>query len=111
MGSHPATRSGKAAGSPFIPTGSPEINIEKGVPVEAVKIPASSQPPSRDPTGPPILGVGASQMKFTTKFFPILKSHRPRRLASSNQSSEEGEFPNWSPNVPPEPSSMHLPQV
>src|SRR5579862_3178814 len=109
MGSHPATRSEKAAGSPFMPTGSPAINIEKGVPVEAVKIPASSQPPNTaDPTGPPNFGVGASQTKFTTRFFPILKSHRPRRLASSNQSSEEGEFPNWSPNVPPEPSSMHL---
>src|SRR5579864_3280384 len=108
MASHPATRSAKGHGSPFMPTGSPPSSGVKGVPVEAVKIPASSQPPSRDPTGPPILGLGASQTKFNTKFFPILKSHRPRRLASSNQSSEAGEFPNWSPNVPPEPSSMHL---
>src|ERR1700676_505522 len=71
----PVRRSGNGHGSPFMPTGSPPISNVKGAPVDAVKIPPTSQPPRMCcAAAPPNFGAGITQMKFAVKFLVWLKS-------------------------------------
>src|SRR5947209_808611 len=103
-------RSGTSYGAVFFkPRGSPPIKGVNGSPLLAWKIPPSSHPLAAHPAGPcSDFVVGTVQIRFCTKFLPILKSAGPRLDRSLKKNKPEMEFPNGSPARLAEPSSMAL---
>src|SRR5437667_2976122 len=89
----------------------PQVGVD-GTPSLAVKISPSSQPPNAHCAGADQdLGVGSSQVPFTTKVRPTLTSERARFNLKSNQSRLAIELPNVSPATDAELVSMLLLQV
>src|ERR1700674_3166504 len=89
----------------------PQLAV-KGIPSLAVKISPSSHPPNAHWAGAERdFGVGSSQVPFTTRVRPTLKSERARLNLKSNQERLEIELPKVSPATDAELVSMLLDQV
>src|SRR5260370_964333 len=83
-----------------------------GIPLLAVKISPSSHPPNAHWAGAENdLGDGTSQVPFSTKVRPTLKSDKPRFNLRSNQGRLEIELPKESPATDAELVSILLLQV
>src|ERR1700730_6633498 len=94
------------------PAGSPLLITVVGIPELILKMPPTCHPPTAAFTIPSDnFGVGKAHSKLIDAFWPTLKSERPRSDFGANQYKELRLFPNVSPAIVEELSSIDFDQV